>query len=50
VMLVGQAWLAAGAEIERDAEHDAHAWWPADPEAWPDHADPILARMATLIA
>jgi GntR family transcriptional regulator/MocR family aminotransferase len=50
VMLVGQAWLAADAEVERDAEHDAHAWWPPAPEAWPDEADPVLRRMATLIA
>ena len=32
VMLVGQAWLADGAQVERDAEHDAHAWWPAEPD------------------
>jgi 8-oxo-dGTP diphosphatase len=50
VMLIGQAWLAAGAEVERDAEHDAHAWWPAEPEAWPDEADPVLRRMAILLA
>ena len=50
VMLVGQAWLAAGAQVERDAEHDAHAWWPAEPEAWPDEADPVLRHMATLLA
>jgi 8-oxo-dGTP diphosphatase len=49
VMLVGQAWLPAGAEVERDAEHDAHAWWPSRPEAWPDEADPVLRRMATLL-
>ena len=35
-MLIGQAWLAPGAEVTRDHEHDAHAWWPADPsEAGP---------------
>ena len=50
VMLVGQAWLASGAEVERDAEHDAHAWWPAEPEAWPAEADPVLRHMATLLA
>ncbi len=50
VMLVGQAWLADGAQVERDAEHDAHAWWPAEPEAWPDEADPVLRHMATLLA
>ena len=30
-MLIGQAWLAPGAEVTRDHEHDAHAWWPSDP-------------------
>jgi len=50
VMLVGQAWLSEGAEVERDAEHDAHAWWPAEPAEWPDEADPVLRHMATLLA
>jgi 8-oxo-dGTP diphosphatase len=50
VMLIGQAWLAAGTEVTRDAEHDAHAWWPAEPEAWPDEADPALRQMASLLA
>jgi len=49
VMLVGQAWLPEGARVERDAEHDAHAWWPAEPSAWPDEADPVLSRLATLL-
>ena len=49
-MLVGQAWLPDGAEVTRDAEHDAHAWWPADPGAWPDEADPALRQMAALLA
>ena len=49
-MLIGQAWLSPGAEVERDAEHDAHAWWPPAPEAWPDEADPVLRRMAGLLA
>ena len=50
VMLVGQAWLPDGAEVERDAEHDAHAWWPPEPEDWPDEADPVLRHMASLLA
>jgi 8-oxo-dGTP diphosphatase len=51
-MLVGQAWLAAGAEaaLDRDHEHDAHAWWPRDPADWPDEAPPVLRRMAMLLA
>ena len=48
-MLVGQAWLPEGARVQRDAEHDAHAWWPPEPQAWPDEADPVLRRMATLL-
>jgi 8-oxo-dGTP diphosphatase len=49
-MFVGTAWLPAGAELTRDAEHDAHAWWPADIEQWPDEADEPLRRMAALLA
>ena len=49
VMLVGQAWLPDGAEVRRDAEHDAHAWWPPEPAAWPDEADPVLRHMASLL-
>jgi 8-oxo-dGTP diphosphatase len=49
VMLIGQAWLPAGADVTRDHEHDAHAWWPADPAAWPDEADDPLRRLATLL-
>ena len=49
VMLVGQAWLPAGAEVSRDHEHDAHAWWPADVDAWPDEADGVLRHMARLL-
>jgi ADP-ribose pyrophosphatase YjhB (NUDIX family) len=49
VMFVGTAWLPDGAEVVRDAEHDAHAWWPADIELWPDEADEPLRRMAALL-
>jgi ADP-ribose pyrophosphatase YjhB (NUDIX family) len=49
-MLIGLAWLPAGAMVTADAEHDEHAWWPADPEAWPDEADPALRRMASILA
>jgi ADP-ribose pyrophosphatase YjhB (NUDIX family) len=48
-MLVGQAWLPAGAEVARDHEHDAHAWWPRSVEAWPGEADPVLRHMAALL-
>ncbi len=49
VMLVGQAWLPAGAEVRRDHEHDAHAWWPRDVDEWPDEAAPPLRRMAKIL-
>jgi 8-oxo-dGTP diphosphatase len=49
-MLVGLAWLPEGAEVTADAEHDEHAWWPADPAAWPEDADPELRRMASILA
>ena len=49
VMLIGQAWLPDGAEVTRDHEHDRHAWWPADPAAWPVEADDPLRRLATLL-
>jgi 8-oxo-dGTP diphosphatase len=49
VMFVGTAWLPDGAEVVRDAEHDAHAWWPADIQQWPAEADEPLRRMAALL-
>jgi 8-oxo-dGTP diphosphatase len=49
-MLVGLAWLPEGAEVTADAEHDEHAWWPADPAAWPEDADPSLRQMAAILA
>ena len=48
-MLVGQAWLPEGAEVVPDHEHDAHAWWPADPDGWPADADPRLHGMASML-
>jgi 8-oxo-dGTP pyrophosphatase MutT (NUDIX family) len=49
-MLVGQARLPEGAEIVRDHEHDAHAWWPADPAEWPPEAAEELRHLASLVA
>jgi 8-oxo-dGTP pyrophosphatase MutT (NUDIX family) len=49
VMFVGQAWLAPGAEVVRDHEHDEHAWWPADVADWPPEAHPQLRHMATML-
>jgi 8-oxo-dGTP diphosphatase len=50
VMLVGQAWVPEGVELVRDHEHDAHAWWPADPGEWPPEADPALRLLAELLS
>jgi 8-oxo-dGTP pyrophosphatase MutT (NUDIX family) len=50
VMFIGQAWLPPGAEVTRDDEHDDHAWWPADIDAWPPEGDEVLRRMARLVA
>jgi ADP-ribose pyrophosphatase YjhB (NUDIX family) len=49
VLLVGQAWLAAGAAVTPDHEHDAYAWWPEVIDEWPPDADPALQRMARLL-
>ena len=50
VLLVGMAWLAEGAQVTPDHEHDAHAWWPTRVEDWPAEADEPLRRMATLLS
>jgi 8-oxo-dGTP diphosphatase len=50
VMFIGQAWLAEGAEVTPDHEHDAFAWWPAAIADWPPEADEPLRRMAGLLA
>jgi ADP-ribose pyrophosphatase YjhB (NUDIX family) len=48
-MLVGQAWLAPGATVVPNDEHDEFAWWPKNPGQWPDHADEPLRRTAQLL-
>jgi ADP-ribose pyrophosphatase YjhB (NUDIX family) len=50
VLLVGMAWLPAGADVVPDEEHDELAWWPADPDAWPPEGDEPLRGMAKLLA
>jgi 8-oxo-dGTP diphosphatase len=50
IMFVGQAWLAPGAAVVPDDEHDSYAWWPADIDEWPAEADEPLRRMARLLA
>jgi 8-oxo-dGTP diphosphatase len=49
VMFVGTAWLAAGAEVTPDDEHDAYAWWPADVAEWPEEAHDDLRRIPELL-
>ena len=49
-MFVGQAWLAEGAQVTPDSEHDAYAWWPDDVAAWPAEADEELRRLARLLS
>ncbi len=50
VLLVGMAWLPAGASVTPDSEHDEFNWWPASVEHWPEEADAPLRRMAELLA
>ncbi len=50
VLLVGQAWLADGATVTPDHEHDEFAWWPAEPSDWPAEAHEALRRVAALIS
>jgi ADP-ribose pyrophosphatase YjhB (NUDIX family) len=49
VMLVAQAWLSEGAEVQPDHEHDEFAWWPAELDRWPVDAESPLRRMASLL-
>jgi len=50
VLLVGQAWLAAGVAVTPDHEHDEFAWWPAEMSHWPVEADEPLRRIGALAA
>ena len=50
VLLVGVAWLAEGATVTPDHEHDEFAWWPDDLERWPAEADEPLRRLAGLVS
>ena len=50
VILVGLAWLAEGAQVSPDAEHDEFAWWPADVDEWPAEADEPLRRTARMLS
>lgn len=50
VSLVGMAWLAEGAAVTPDSEHDEFAWWPEDVSQWPAQADDPLRRVAELLS
>jgi 8-oxo-dGTP diphosphatase len=50
VSLVGVAWLAVGAEVTPDPEHDEFDWWPAEVSRWPAHADDPLRQIAGLLS
>jgi len=49
-MLVGVATVPDDAQPVPDDEHDEWAWWPPEPESWPDDADQRLRLMGTLLA
>jgi ADP-ribose pyrophosphatase YjhB (NUDIX family) len=49
-MLVGLATVPREADPVPDAEHDEFAWWPAEVDAWPAHADERLRRMGQLLS
>jgi 8-oxo-dGTP pyrophosphatase MutT (NUDIX family) len=49
VALLGEAWLAPGAKIEMDDEHDEFAWWPVNVADWPREGHIALRRTAALI-
>lgn len=48
-LFIGQAWLGDGAEVHPDEEHDEWAWWPADIDRWPAHADERWLAFARLV-
>jgi 8-oxo-dGTP pyrophosphatase MutT (NUDIX family) len=50
VLFVGLAWLARGANVTPDEEHDTYAWWPAAVPEWPREADEPLRMMASMLA
>jgi ADP-ribose pyrophosphatase YjhB (NUDIX family) len=50
VLLIGTAWLADGATVTPDHEHDEFAWWPTDLARWPAEADEPLRRLAELVS
>jgi len=49
-ILIGMGWLADGAAVVPDAEHDEYAWWPAEPARWPAEADGAVREMGKMLA
>jgi 8-oxo-dGTP diphosphatase len=49
ILFIGMAWLPDGAEVTPDDEHDAHAWWPAEVEQWPEEASEPLRAVGRLL-
>ena len=49
-MLIGLAEVPDDPPLVRDAEHDDHAWWPADPADWPIEPQSPLRAMAAFLA
>jgi ADP-ribose pyrophosphatase YjhB (NUDIX family) len=50
VLLVGQAWLAPGAQVTPDPEHDRFAWWPPAVAQWPPEADAPLRLLGQMLS
>jgi 8-oxo-dGTP diphosphatase len=50
ILLIGMAWLADGAEVRGDREHDEHDWWAPDPARWPAGADGAVREMGIMLA
>jgi 8-oxo-dGTP pyrophosphatase MutT (NUDIX family) len=50
VMFVGMAWLADGASVVPEAEHDDFAWWPRDPQRWPAEAGGEVRQTGAMLA
>jgi len=50
ILFVGVAWLAEGAQVTPDDEHDEYSWWPPEVQRWPVEADEALRRMGALLS
>jgi 8-oxo-dGTP diphosphatase len=48
--LIGLAWVPGDGRLVMNDEHDACAWWPADPADWPAGVHPSMVAVARLCA